>query len=248
MSPLRFWLIGFGLIAVAFGFLWLVGPLPTPEFDLAYYFPAAIFVAFTFVSLFGAGIFAVVRGFWLIMGREPPKRYLPRIFPELPLRNVTAWNKRGPSRSLNPAMLNAFSVSWICVLMSQVILFMAFQPEPWQGLWIVWEKRSHISAVESPWSDTMSVYVRSPGQFFVNGEAVARERFEGTLREKLGHRVEWTVYVEADADTRFMDTVYAIDTIQGLGGKVVWITPRTRAEWNEEHSSPGFPSSTISRP
>jgi len=56
------------------------------------------------------------------------------------------------------------------------------------------------------------------------------------------------VYVEADADTRFMDTVYAIDTIQGLGGKVVWITPRTRAEWDEERGSRGFPSSKISRP
>ena len=93
----------------------------------------------------------------------------------------------------------------------------------------------------------MSVYVRSPGQFFVNGEVVTRERFEGTLREELGHRAEWTVYVEADPDTRFMDTVYVIDTIQGLGSKVVWITPRTRAEWNEERGSPGFAPSHVGR-
>lgn len=77
----------------------------------------------------------------------------------------------------------------------------------------------------------MSVYVRSPGQFYVNGEAGARARLEGTLREELSHRAEWTVYVEADNDTQFSDTVYVIDTIQGLGGKVVWITPRTRENW-----------------
>jgi hypothetical protein len=31
-----------------------------------------------------------------------------------------------------------------------------------------------------------------------------------------------------------MDTVYAIDTIQGLGAKVLWITPRMRAEWKKQ--------------
>ena len=93
----------------------------------------------------------------------------------------------------------------------------------------------------------MSVYVAHSGQFYVNGKVVKQD-LEKALREELDQRAEWTVYVEADYDTPFMDTVFVIDTIQGLGGKVVWITPRTRAEWNEEHGSPGFPSSTISRP
>jgi len=235
------------LILVAVAILWVVAYANKPDPFVLYQPIELFFIQFFAVSLGSAGFVSIVRGLDRAFAKNLPARTLPRIFPELPLRNVTAWNKRGPSPSLIPAMLNAFSVSWICVLMSQIILFMAFQPEPFQGLWVSWEKRSQISAVESPWSRTMSVYVRSPGKFFVNGEVVTRERLEGTLREELGHRAEWTVYVEADPDTRFMDTVYVIDTIQGLGAKVVWITPRTRAEWNEERGSPGFPPSHVGR-
>jgi len=136
-------------------------------------------------------------------------------------------------------MLNAFSVSWICVLMTLVIIFMMVRPLVPKGLRIDWTRRSHISAVESPWSKTMSVYVARSGQFYVNGKVIKQE-LEKALREELGQRAEWTVYVEADYDMPFTDTVYVIDMIQGLGAKVVWITPRTRAEWNEERGSPGF--------
>ena len=224
------------LILLAVAILWVVAYANKPAPFVLHQPIELFFIQFFAVSLGSAGFVSIVRGLDRALAKNLPARTLPRIFPELKLRNVTAWNKRSPSHSLIPAMLNAFSVSWICVLMSQIILFMAFQPEPFQGLWVSWEKRSQISAVESPWSRTMSVYVRSPGQFFVNGEVVTRERLEGTLREELGHRAEWTVYVEADPDTRFMDTVYVIDTIQGLGGKVLWITPRTRAEWSEERA------------
>jgi biopolymer transport protein ExbD len=47
----------------------------------------------------------------------------------------------------------------------------------------------------------------------------------------------WTVYLEADADCLFMDVVHAMDTIQGLGAKLVWITPKTREEWEQKNSS-----------
>ncbi len=76
------------------------------------------------------------------------------------------------------------------------------------------------------------------GAFYVNGEVVKRADFEAKLREELSHRAEWTVYVEADFETQFADTVYAIDTIQGLGGKVVWITPQMRKEWQRESGWP----------
>ena len=44
----------------------------------------------------------------------------------------------------------------------------------------------------------------------------------------------WSVYYEADRETLFGDTVYTIDTIQGLGARVIWITPRMREEWKRE--------------
>jgi len=32
----------------------------------------------------------------------------------------------------------------------------------------------------------------------------------------------------------FMDATRAIDTIQGLGAKVIWITPKTRESWKQK--------------
>ena len=52
-------------------------------------------------------------------------------------------------------------------------------------------------------------------------------------------RVVWAVYLEADPDTPFADTVYRIDTIQGLGAQVIWITPKMREEWSV---AAGWPS------
>ena len=44
----------------------------------------------------------------------------------------------------------------------------------------------------------------------------------------------WTVYFEADQDTLNMNAIYAMDTIQGLGAKLVWITPKVREELEHE--------------
>lgn len=91
---------------------------------------------------------------------------------------------------------------------------------------VVWEK--------SPWSDTLEVYVHTPARFFVNGEEVARSDLHSKLIEQLGRRAEWTVYFEADSDVAYMNAVYAIDTIQACGAKLIWITPKMRKDWQEE--------------
>jgi len=118
--------------------------------------------------------------------------------------------------------------------MTLVTIFMVFRPRPPMGLFIDWKERSHVSATESPWTETMSVYIARPGQFYVNGIPTKGQELESRLRAELGQRAVWTVYLEADDDTMFMDTVYAIDAIQGLGAKVVWITPKTREEWKKQ--------------
>jgi hypothetical protein len=87
---------------------------------------------------------------------------------------------------------------------------------------------------ESPWAETLGVYVDGLGQFYVNGRAVAREDLRAKLQEELGRRAVWTVYFEANEDCTFMNATYTFDTIQGLGAKVVWITPRIRQELNRK--------------
>jgi len=80
----------------------------------------------------------------------------------------------------------------------------------------------------------VSVYIGARKGFLVNGQPVERNELGAELREKLGKQMVWTVYLEADRDCLYMDAVYAIETIQGLGAKLIWITPRTREEWKQK--------------
>src|SRR5262249_40387759 len=112
-----------------------------------------------------------------------------------------------------------------------------------KGLLVSWKKNSHISAAESPWPETMSVYVSGRGKVLLNGKEIGWNNFEAKLREELGRRAEWTVYVEGDRDSMFMETAHVIDIIEGLGGKPRWITPKMREEWKEQKAPKnGWPS------
>jgi biopolymer transport protein ExbD len=72
------------------------------------------------------------------------------------------------------------------------------------------------------------VYLAGGEKYYLNGKPVAREELGPKLREELSHRVVWTVYFEADNDNLNMDAIYAMDTIQGLGANILWITPQIR--------------------
>jgi len=119
-----------------------------------------------------------------------------------------------------------------------MFIFMIINPLPAHGLFV--SLRSHEAVVrdKSPWQETLAVYVRPHGRFFVNGEEVERGSLRTKLLALLSRRVEWTVYFEADFDTLYMDDIYAIDTIQGCGAKLIWITPKMREEWRHKEQSP----------
>jgi biopolymer transport protein ExbD len=235
MLPLRFVLAGIALLLPAFALFWVLGNLgradPFAEFRD---FEKLIPVEFLAMSLGGAGIFSILKGLRLAIEKEFRARQLPRIFPETKLRNLTAWKSGSVSPSLVMSSLNSFSVSWICVLMVLLIIFMMFGPRLSKGLRIDWKERRYFGRRESV-AETMSVYIAHRGQFYVNENATKRQELELKLRAELARRAVWTVYLEADDDTAFMDTVYAIDTIQGLGAKVLRITPRMRAEWKKQN-------------
>ena len=249
MSPLRLIAFGIALFVLGFLLLYVAGNADTPDpyhqIEFRDPLPEWFFVFnFFAVSLCGAGIWLFLRGVYIALGGRVRKRLLPRIFPEMELRNWTAWKGKRNSPSLVITSLNSFSVLWMCVLLILLIIFVIFHSaRTSKGLYINWVKRSHIAATESPWAETMSIYIRADGDFLVNGKAIHDKSLESMLREELGHRVVWTVYLEANKDTAFTGTVHAIDTIQGLGGKVVWITPKIRKEWKEQaEEKNGWPS------
>jgi biopolymer transport protein ExbD len=157
-----------------------------------------------------------------------------RMFPDMVLRNVTPIAKHAPIRVIHELPhwgLFCGPVLWILIFM-----FMIFGPLPRKGLYVDWRNREPVVWEKSPWPETLGVYV-SPGHFFINGEEVTRSELGSKLAERLGRRAEWTVYFEADADTSYMDAVYAMDVIQGCGAKLIWVTPKMREQWRRKTES-----------
>jgi biopolymer transport protein ExbD len=127
--------------------------------------------------------------------------------------------------------LQNFVLVYVWILWILWMIFMVLQPRIPIGLFVNFNGERTVGVEKSPWTETMAVYVDAKQGFFVNGKHVAREELRSKLQEELLRRGIWVVYFEADGDCLYMDAVYAIDTIQGLGAKLIWITPKTREEW-----------------
>lgn len=179
--------------------------------------------------LIGTGIillaFAVAR-FWT---RVSPLARAPRMLPDLALRNVL------PRRKLAvPPLIHGlphwglFMISVLWILFFVVVILRT--PLTTNGLLVSFPRYNASASVDSPWKENVSVYVLPGRRFFVNGKEVERDELRARLLDEMGQRKMWTVYFEADPDTLFMDAAYAIDTIQALGAKLIWLTPQTRAE------------------
>lgn len=123
------------------------------------------------------------------------------------------------------------------VLWILIVIQMTFPRLPSYGLAVELRTRGSTIGEKSPWQETLSVYLGVGERYYVNGEQVARESLGARLRQELNHRSVWTVYFEADYDTLNMNAIYAMDTIQGFGGELVWITPRTREELQQKRNS-----------
>ena len=160
-----------------------------------------------------------------------------RMFQDMVLHNVLPCAKHAPMRPIHePPHWPLFSVAIMSILM---FTFMVFRPLNSKGLRVTWKNRGAVVWEKSPWPDTLEVYIRTPARFFVNGEEVDRNNLSSKLIEQLARRAEWTVYFEADADTAYRDTIYAIDVIQGCGAKLIWVTPKMREKW--QHATESSP-------
>jgi biopolymer transport protein ExbD len=187
-----------------------------------------------FICVFpaGTGILLVLRGLcgWVfahLFDRRPP-----RMFSEMVLRNVTPWKRHQPMSLI--CDISNFRVVCVGVLFVCLVFFLALTPLTPKGLLVDFREQKAVGVGKSPWTETISVYVDSRKGFLVNGQQVEREELEAKLKEELSRQMVWTVYFEADYDCFFSDATFAIDTIQGLGAKVIWITPKSREEWKQK--------------
>ena len=182
----------------------------------------------------GAG--ALLRAIALWLGNFFRSKHSLRILPEIPLRNVISLQRHRPMPLIR--VLPDFRIAWFCIIGVLTALFCLFV-SGWglqsNGL-LVNFRGERATAVQSPFPETMAVYVDARRKFYVNGKVVARQDLGREVEKELARRGVWTVYFEADNDSLYMDAIYAMDTIQGLGAKVIWITPKTRENWKKKSS------------
>jgi len=188
------------------------------------YLEIAALAQYPCLFLGGIGAMLALRVLWSWLAAFAPRHQL-RIFPELALKNVIA--RRRYPEALPVKDLSNFGVAWGSILYILMCMFATYMPAPPHGLFVDIKQRQSVGALPSPWAETTSVYI-APLQFYVNGKPIERNELRGKLAEVLSRQMVWSVYLEAHPDCTFSDAVYAMDTIQGLGAKVVWITPKIR--------------------
>ena len=155
----------------------------------------------------------------------------PRIFPDTIVPNVIPLPRHRPMPLIrdfpNFGLIHGF-ILWVLMF-----LFMILQPGPSNGLLVNFKGERSVIQGKNPWAETMAVYIDGKRGFLVNGKQVPREELRSRLQEELLRRGVWVVYFEADGNCLYMDALNAMDTIQGLGAKMIWITPKTREGWRQ---------------
>jgi biopolymer transport protein ExbD len=97
------------------------------------------------------------------------------------------------------------------------------------GIWIHALRRGQAPEKSDAWTEPLIVRVKDAGPYqiprlFVNSKEVAWEDLEKTLKQELGPRRDWVVYVGGDDATSFQHVANVIDAARGLHAKVVLIT------------------------
>lgn len=185
------------------------------------------------LSLAGAGGLLILRAaLSLLFPRgEPDRRF--SMFPGMILRNVLTWRRHRPIPFIT--QLPNFGLIYGTVIWILIFLFMIFRaPRQSYGLPIDLQTHDFVVWGKSPWPETLSIYLAVGEKYYINGQPVPRDALRARLQQELSHRMVWTVYFEADYDTLNMNAIYAMDTIQGLGAKLIWITPKVREELRQK--------------
>jgi biopolymer transport protein ExbD len=157
-----------------------------------------------------------------------------RLYPEEDSRGLPLWRRRRHVPIIRELPAFPLISSWGLVLLLSV--FMIINPRAPKGVRIDLRGPSAASLEQSPWKQTIGVYVEPEGVFRVNGEGVPKQELKEKLSQELGRQAVWVVYLEADANVKFGDVVYAMGSIEDVGAKIVWITPGMRKDWDKEKS------------
>jgi biopolymer transport protein ExbD len=185
------------------------------------------------VSLVGAGGLLFFRGALRMLSPQPALDRKLALFPGIVPGSVVRCQRHRPMPLI--AELPNFGLIYGAVLWVLIIIHMMFYGAGRSyGLPIDFGVHEAVVWEKSPWTETLSVYLGADEKYYIDGEMVPREMLRTRLRQELSRRMVWTIYFEADGDAPYMDAIYAIGVIEGLGAKLVWITPGVREELEKE--------------
>jgi biopolymer transport protein ExbD len=157
------------------------------------------------------------------------EEFVPQLFPEILPRNHLPLLRQRPMPLITH--LPNFGLIYGSLLWILIFIFMIVVPFPPKGLFIQFSTHESTLWEKGPWQEeAVSVYLAVGEKYYVNGQLVPRDSLRARLLQELSHRMVWTVYFEGDYDTLHMNAIYAMDTIQGLGARLIWITPKIREE------------------
>jgi biopolymer transport protein ExbD len=93
------------------------------------------------------------------------------------------------------------------------------------------------------------VYVDQNERLYLNSKPIAPKELRRALEKEFALRADWSVYVEADPDVAYRTVVQAMDLVRSAHGKVIILTPRTRAEAEAvRRSKSASPKTKIDKP
>jgi biopolymer transport protein ExbD len=146
------------------------------------------------------------------------------------VRQDFQWARRLPLRapiSGLPAfgLFGGMVFGLLAVLM--MLLTIGFQRTS-TGLWVHAPRPGQAPEKSDAWTEPLIVNVKDAGPYqipklFVNSNEVAWEDLEKALKQELGPKRDWVVYVSGDESVSFQYVANVIDAARGMHAKVVLI-------------------------
>jgi biopolymer transport protein ExbD len=123
----------------------------------------------------------------------------------------------------------AYAVFWSLLLVVHLMWFASFARH-WFAIPARLIRPGVIAANADRRETGLLVYVDRNGLLYLNSKLVTREALPAALEYELARRGDRSVYVEGDSGAEAGVVIRAMDIVRGVGGKVVMMTPRMRAE------------------
>ena len=139
------------------------------------------------------------------------------------------WAQRLPLRRPITGLPGFGLAGGIVFAIAAMVMMMLTAPLTPKGLWVHLLKPGAVPEKSDAWTEPVIVWVKDAGpgrepNLLVNSRQVAWTDLDRALKEELGRRREWVVYVGGDDVVAYQNVSTVIDVARGNQAKVILIT------------------------